>query len=195
MLSRISSYGLQGITGYEVTVEVDISSGLPSIEMVGLPDAAIKESKERVRSAIRNSGFLFSPKKITINLAPADIKKEGAIYDLPIAIGILCATEQLSLNQFEQVVIVGELSLYGEIRQIKGLMPIIIAAKANGIKTIIVPKGNQKEASFIDGIDVYAFSTLREVVEFLSSGGSTASPIKKQNLFDLIDKRENTKKT
>lgn len=189
MLSRISSYGLQGITGYEVTVEVDVNSGLPSIEMVGLPDAAIKESKERVRSAIRNSGFLFSPKKITINLAPADIKKEGAIYDLPIAIGILCATEQLKLNALKDIVIVGELSLYGEIRQIKGIMPIIIAAKSSGIKSIIVPKGNQKEASFIEGIDVYAFSTLKEVVDFLASGGNAASPIEKQNLFDIIDKQ------
>ncbi|MCL2675592.1 MAG: YifB family Mg chelatase-like AAA ATPase [Firmicutes bacterium] len=184
-LARITSYGLMGIKGYDVTVEIDINKGQPRIEMVGLPDAAIKESKERVKSAIKNSGFLFLPRVITISLAPADVRKEGAIYDLPIAVGILSATGQLNFSTFKDIIIVGELSLYGEIRQVMGVMSIIIAARTAGYKTIIVPKGNEKEASFIDGIDVYAFSTLREVAAFLESGLTNSPPVEKQNIFEI----------
>ena len=122
MLSKIKSFGLQGIKGVAVEVEVDINSGLPSIEMVGLPDTAIKESKERIRSAIKNSGYKFSPNKITINLAPADVKKEGAIYDLPISIGILVATGQVVLGAFGDVCMMGELALDGSLRHVKGVL-------------------------------------------------------------------------
>ena len=168
MLAKINSFGLNGISGYAVTVEIDISNGLPNTEVVGLPDAAVKESRERVRSAIANSGYRYSPKKIIINLPPADTKKTGAMYDLPIAIGILKATEQFT-TQLTNVAILGELSLDGHVRPVKGILPIIISALDLGCKKIIIPRANVIEASYIEGIDVYGFDTLRDVVAFLSS--------------------------
>lgn len=168
MLAKINSFGLNGISGYAVTVEIDISNGLPNTEVVGLPDAAVKESRERVRSAIANSGYRYSPKKIIINLSPADTKKTGAMYDLPIAIGILKATEQFT-TQLTDVAILGELSLDGHVRPVKGILPIIISALDFGCKKIIIPRANVIEASYIEGIDVYGFDTLRDVVAFLSS--------------------------
>ena len=168
MLAKINSFGLNGISGYAVTVEIDISNGLPNTEVVGLPDAAVKESRERVRSAIANSGYRYSPKKIIINLSPADTKKTGAMYDLPIAIGILKATEQFT-TQLTDVAILGELSLDGHVRPAKGILPIIISALDLGCKKIIIPRANVIEASYIEGIDVYGFDTLRDVVAFLSS--------------------------
>lgn len=168
MLAKINSFGLNGISGYAVTVEIDISNGLPNTEVVGLPDAAVKESRERVRSAIANSGYRYSPKKIIINLSPADTKKTGAMYDLPIAIGILKATEQFT-TQLTNVAILGELSLDGHVRPVKGILPIIISALDLGCKKIIIPRANVIEASYIEGIDVYGFDTLRDVVAFLSS--------------------------
>lgn len=168
MLAKINSFGLNGIGGYAVTVEIDISNGLPNTEVVGLPDAAVKESRERVRSAIANSGYRYSPKKIIINLSPADTKKTGAMYDLPIAIGILKATEQFT-TQLTDVAILGELSLDGHVRPVKGILPIIISALDLGCKKIIIPRANVIEASYIEGIDVYGFDTLRDVVAFLSS--------------------------
>lgn len=168
MLAKINSFGLNGISGYAVTVEIDISNGLPNTEVVGLPDAAVKESRERVRSAITNSGYRYSPKKIIINLSPADTKKTGAMYDLPIAIGILKATEQFTA-QLTDVAILGELSLDGHVRPVKGILPIIISALDLGCKKIIIPRANVIEASYIEGIDVYGFDTLRDVVAFLSS--------------------------
>lgn len=168
MLAKINSFGLNGISGYAVTVEIDISNGLPNTEVVGLPDAAVKESRERVRSAIANSGYRYSPKKIIINLSPADTKKTGAMYDLPIAIGILKATEQFT-TQLTDVAILGELSLDGHVRPVKGILPIIISALDLGCKKIIIPRANVIEASYIEGIDVYGFDTLRDIVAFLSS--------------------------
>lgn len=168
MLAKINSFGLNGISGYAVTVEIDISNGLPNTEVVGLPDAAVKESRERVRSAIANSGYRYSPKKIIINLSPADTKKTGAMYDLPIAIGILKANEQFT-TQLTDVAILGELSLDGHVRPVKGILPIIISALDLGCKKIIIPRANVIEASYIEGIDVYGFDTLRDVVAFLSS--------------------------
>ena len=167
MLAKINGFGLQGIEGYEVQLEIDINNGMPGIEIVGLADTAVKESKERVRSAIKNSGFKLPPKKITVNLAPASVKKEGSIYDLGIAIGMLYATEQISCPLVADYIFVGELSLDGRLRHINGLMPLLIAAQANGFKKIIVPTANAKEAAFIDGVDVFAFETLNEVVDFL----------------------------
>ncbi|MCL2599129.1 MAG: magnesium chelatase, partial [Firmicutes bacterium] len=132
MLAKIKSFGLQGIKGFLVDIEIDINNGLPSIEMVGLPDAAIKESKERIRSAIKNSKYKFSPSKITINLAPADTKKEGAVYDLPIAIGVLVATGQIDIGEHKDTIMLGELSLDGHLRPIKGVLPALIEARAKG---------------------------------------------------------------
>ena len=116
MLAKINSFGLQGIKGYKVELEIDVNVGLPGIEIVGLPDTSIKESKERVRSAIKNSGYLFPTKKITVNFAPADVKKEGSMYDLPVALGILYATEQIKAKTISDYIIVGELALDGKLR-------------------------------------------------------------------------------
>lgn len=185
MLAKINGFGLQGIEGYEVQLEIDINNGMPGIEIVGLADTAVKESKERVRSAIKNSGFKLPPKKITVNLAPASVKKEGSIYDLGIAIGMLYATEQISCPLVADYIFVGELSLDGRLRHINGLMPLLIAAQANGFKKIIVPTANAKEAAFIDGVDVFDFETLNEVVDFLE-GRTVVSPIEKcEVLFNI----------
>ena len=168
MLAKVESYALNGLEGFDVAVEVDVNAGLPAYEVVGLADTAVKESRERVRAAIKNSLLDYPIKKITVNLAPADSKKEGSLYDLPIAVGILAATEQIPAHSYKPFVIVGELSLDGGLRHIKGLMPILLSAMQNGYTKFIVPEENAKEASYISGIDVYAFSKLKEVVEFLS---------------------------
>lgn len=169
MIAKVLSYGLMGINGYKVEVEIDINNGLPGYEVVGLADTAIKESKERVKSAIKNTPYLDFPKyKIVVNLAPADTKKEGAYYDLPIAVGILKATDQIKNDNLKDFIIIGELSLNGEIRKINGILPILISSREEGYKKIIIPKANAKEASFIEGIETYAFENLQEVVEFLN---------------------------
>lgn len=169
MLAKINSYGLRGIAGYAVDLEIDINSGLPGVEIVGLANAAIKESKERIRSAVKNSGFSFSPKKITVNLAPADIKKEGTHFDLGIALGILCATEQLSPLGLKDIVVLGELSLDGGLRPVRGLLPMLIDAKAAGVNIFIVPFENAVEAARIDGIEVYAVKDLSEAAAVVSN--------------------------
>ena len=184
MLAKINSFGLSGIDGYSVSVEIDINNGLPGTEIVGLPNAATKESKERVRSALKNSGFRLSLKRITINLAPADTKKEGSYYDLPIALGILYATEQLVSDRLFDTVFVGELSLNGDLSRVNGILPIIIAAKEAGLKRIVVPKANESEASYVGGISVYAFSSLRETVGFLT--GDQAEPIAVRDAYSAF---------
>lgn len=180
MLAKINSFGLQGINGYKVELEIDVNVGLPGIEIVGLPDASIKESKERVRSAIKNSGYLFPTKKVTVNFAPADVKKEGSMYDLPVALGILYATEQIKSQTISDYIIVGELSLDGKLRRVKGLLPILISALGSGNKKLIVPSANANEASYLSGVEVYAFDQLKDVVDFLQ-GEKIVSPIEKRN--------------
>lgn len=167
MLSKVLSYGLNGIDGYLVTTELDISIGLPGFDIVGLGDTAIKESKERVKSAIRNSGFHFPVNKITVNLAPADTKKEGPIFDASIAIGILTATGQLEAEKIKDIVFIGELSLDGSLRRVNGVLPILISARKGGYKKFVIPYENGKEASFIEGIEVYPVKDLKELFEFL----------------------------
>ena len=152
MLSKVRSFGLRGLDGYEVCIETDISNGMPCVDVLGLPDAVNKESIKRVESAIKNSGFKFIHKKLTINMAPADIKKEGPLYDLPIAIGILASTEQISQSLLEKFVIIGELSLDGNLRGVRGLMPLIISALDKVYKNIIIPKDNEAEAAYINGV-------------------------------------------
>lgn len=178
MLAKVKSFGLAGLDGYEIDVEADIHSGLPGMEMVGLPDASIKESRERVRSAIKNSGLLFTPQKITINLAPADVKKEGPLYDFPIAMALLAATGQIDVRQLYGTVMVGELSLDGSLRRVRGVLPIIIAARAAGYKKLMIPWENRNETVYVDGIDVYAFHTLTDAVEHVR-GEQTALPVPK----------------
>src|SRR5574344_365277 len=168
MLSKIKSFGLVGIDGYPVDVEIDLNNGLPVYDVVGLPDASIKEGKDRIRSAIKNSGFEYPMYKITVNLAPADTRKEGPIYDLPIALGLLSATNQLPIHSTDNFVILGELSLNGDVRKVNGILPMLISARENGFKKVIVPYQNAIEASFIEGLETYAISTLKDAVEFLN---------------------------
>ena len=167
MISKVSSFALYGLEGKAVEIEVDINNGLPSFEIVGLADTAVKESKERVRSAVKNSGRIFPTKKITANFAPADIKKEGSSFDLPLAIGLLKSSAQL-LADTDGIVFLGELSLDGNIRKVNGVLPILIAAKEMGFSKFILPFENREEASFVNGIEVYPAKTLVEVIDHLS---------------------------
>ena len=167
MLAKTKSYALFGLTGFAVDVEVDVANGLPAFDIVGLPDTAVKESKERVRSAIKNSGLKFPNHKITINLAPADVKKQGAYLDLAIAIGILKSNQVGLTDNVSEYVFIGELSLDGTIRSVQGLLPMIISAKNDGVKKFIIPLDNKKEASYIEGVEVYAMTSLKQVVNFL----------------------------
>lgn len=169
MLAKILSNSLNGLDGFNVEIEVDINAGIPCCEVVGLPDAAVKEAKERVRSAIKNSGYNYPLKRMVINLAPADRKKEGPLFDLAMAVGLLAASEQIESKKYKEFSIIGELSLDGSIRHISGLMPLLISGLQDGIKKFIVPFDNMAEASYIEGIEVYACKSLREVVEFLSN--------------------------
>lgn len=171
MLSKVISFALSGLDGVAVEVETDINKGMVSYDLVGLPDAAVKESKERVRSAIKNSALRFPVSKITVNLAPADIKKEGSHYDLPIAVSILKASDQLPYNT-DGTVFLGELALDGALRAVTGILPMLISAKAKGFSRFIVPCANANEASFIAGAEVYALKSLKDVVELLSGEGS-----------------------
>lgn len=172
MLSIVKSISLQGLQGYLVSTQVDISSGLPNFEIVGLPDTIVKESKERIKTAIKNSGLEFLSRKIVVNLSPANIKKEGSMFDLPITVGILIANGDI-VNKYlddylQNTVIIGELSLNGNIEKINGVLPMCIEAKKLGIKRIILPKSNAIEASFISGIDILPVSNLLEIIEFFN---------------------------
>ena len=166
MLSVIKSGGVWGIDGYVVDVEVNISQGLPQFITVGLPDTAVKESRERVKSAIVNSGFSFPLRKITVNLAPADIPKQGTLYDLPVAVGILSCSGMIPYERVKDFAFVGELALDGSLRRIKGALPIAYGLKGKGIKNLIIPQENSGEASLINGISVYGFSSLKDIIDF-----------------------------
>lgn len=168
MLAKVFSFGLFGIETYPVEVEVDVSNGLPAITLVGLADTAIKESKERVKAALKNSGFHWPGERITINLAPSHIKKEGASFDLAIALGILGATEQINPAALRNYCILGELSLDGTLRPTQGVLPICISAAKSGKKDIIVPIENAREAAAAD-IRAWPLKTLRQAVEFLNN--------------------------
>ena len=167
MIAKVQSYALSGLEGVCVTVEADVSKGLPSYDMVGLPDAAVKESKERVRSAIKNSALEFPVHKITVNLAPAYVKKEGSAFDLPVAISLLLAYGTLEAS-VDGYIFLGELALNGDLRPVTGVLPSIISARDKGFQKFVVPKGNAKEAGYISGVEVYAAENLREVVNHLS---------------------------
>lgn len=168
MLSLVQSAAILGIDAYLVKVESHLESGLIAFSTVGLPEGAVRESKERVSAAIKNSGYMFPQKRITINLAPADIRKEGSAFDLPIAIGILTATGAVTADDLDSYIILGELSLDGKVRPVKGALPISMIGAINGIKGIIVPSENAKEASMSPGLDVYPVNNLRETVDFLN---------------------------
>lgn len=168
MLSKINSISLMGIEGFVVKVEVDIQGGLPGVCMVGLPDTVVKESKERVRSAIKNSGLSFPPTKIIVNFAPADIKKEGPHLDLAIAVAMLTSMGKINNMDIGSYAFIGELSLNGEIRGVKGILPMILEAEKRGFKSIFIPYENKNEAGFKRKITVYSVSSLLELVDFLN---------------------------
>jgi len=168
MVSRVRSYATYGIDALEVFVEVDSSRGLPSVVIVGLPDSAVKESKERVRAAIVNSGFPFPLKKVVVNLAPADIRKEGTVYDLPIALGIIASSGILKGERLGDYLVAGELGLGGELHPVKGVLSAAILVKELGVKGLIVPEANVEEALLIDGIEVIPVKNLKETVDFLN---------------------------
>jgi len=168
MLSRVLSSAVFGIDAYTVEVEVDIAQGLPAFATVGLPEGAVKESKDRVKAAVKNCGYEFPPRRITVNLAPADIKKEGAAFDLPMAIGILAATEIVQKNKLDRYFILGELSLDGQVKPVRGALPIAVAARDSGLRGILLPKENSREAAVVRGIDILPVNTLSDCVEFLN---------------------------
>lgn len=176
MLARVLSSALFGIDAYVVEVEVDIASGLPAFATVGLPEGAVKESKDRVKAAIKNCGYEFPSRRITVNLAPADIKKEGAAFDLPMAIGILAATEVVQKEKLDQYFILGELSLNGQVKPIKGSLPMAVAARDAGLKGVLLPKGNANEAAVVKGIEVLPLDNLVDCIEFLN-GSRPIEPI------------------
>lgn len=168
MLSIIKSMSLQGLEGVLINVEVDISAGMPSWEVVGLPDASIRESKERVRTAIKNCGIAVLSRKYIINLSPANLKKEGSMLDLAMAVGILRSMDVIQETNFEDTVLVGELSLDGKINKINGILPICVESLKYGIKKVIVPKENAKEAAIVNELEVIGVSHLMEVIQYLN---------------------------
>ena len=176
MLSKVHSYGINGLEAYPVTIEVDAGRGLPSTIIVGLPDNAVKESRERVRSAIKNSGYKFGPRRITINLSPADTKKEGPSFDLAMALGILAACEQIPGEGLEQYVLLGELSLNGDIKPVKGALAIALSMASGPFKGLIVPQENALEAAVVDHVPIYPVKDLHQVIYFLNDPGSI-SPV------------------
>jgi len=187
MLSKVNSCAVVGIECERVEVELDISPGLGGITVVGLPDAAVQESKERVRSAIKNSGFSYPTTRITINLAPADIKKEGPSYDLPIAVGILRATNEIKAD-VDDSLFVGELALDGKLRHTNGILPIAIYAKKRGYRKLYIPKVNEYEASLVEGIDTISIDSLKQLVLHLN-GVKSVKPAKISNIEDFCVER------
>ncbi len=168
MLAKVDSCSVIGIDGFIVKVEVDISYGLPGFSIVGLAEISVRESKDRVKTAIKNSGYTFPMERLVVNLAPADVKKEGTGFDLPIALGILVASDIISADKLKQYLISGELSLDGGIKPIKAVLPCALAAKENGYKGIIIPRENAAEAAMVEGIDVLPVKSLSQIVDFFS---------------------------
>ena len=168
MLAKVHSGAVLGVDGLSVMVEVDLALGLPMFTTVGLPDGSVRESRERVKAAIKNCGYDFPPKRITVNLAPADIKKGGAGFDLPIALGILAASELFDPGKLRNYALIGELSLDGGVRPVPGVLPITLNAKEQGLKGILVPEDNKFEAAVVKGIEVISVTSLHQAVEFLA---------------------------
>ena len=175
MFTNVRSMGLIGMHSYMINVEIDISGGLPHFDIVGLPNTSVSEAKERVRSAIKNSSLNFPVSRITVNLAPADTKKEGTVYDLPILLAVLAASRQIKPLP-QTAAFIGELSLGGEIRKVNGALPMVIEAFNNGIKDVFVPRDNAYECSVVEGINVYPVQTISEIISFLE-GENELSPV------------------
>lgn len=167
MLAKTYSAAVYGVDAFEVEIEVNSAKGKPVIVVVGLPDTAVKESRDRVTTAVGNSGYRWPPGRTTINLAPADVKKEGPSFDLPIALGMISASQEVDIPNADHYCIVGELALTGQVRPVKGVLPIVIEARKRGRKAVIVPAENAREAAMVEGIDIFGVQNLRETYEFL----------------------------
>ena len=169
MFSTVTSGAVRGVSSYLMQVEVDVSDGLPGFSMVGFMSGEVREAGDRVRVALKNIGMKMPASKVTINLSPADIKKEGVVVDLPVAIGILCATGDIRQESLKDTVILGELGLDGEVKSVKGILPIVSKAKEQGIKTVILPSGNAREGAVIEGVKIVGVNSLQETVSYLAS--------------------------
>jgi magnesium chelatase family protein len=184
MLARVLSGAVLGIDAYLVGVEADVSSGLPSFSTVGLPQGAVKEGRERVVAALQNSGYAVPPKRITVNLAPADVRKEGSAFDLPIALGILAGTGQMARSRLERFALMGELGLDGGLRPVRGALCIALAAKQAGLTGLVLPAANVAEAAVVEGLEVLGARSLAEVVRFMETGsGLEPAEIDREALF------------
>jgi len=190
VVSHIKTATIVGIDGYQIDVEVDISSSLPGITIVGLPDAAVSEAKERVRAAIKNCGYSFPAKKVVVNLAPADIKKEGSGFDLPMAVGILACEGIIDIEKTKDFAFLGELSLDGNLRSINGVLPIALELSKQGVQKFIVPKENALEGALVDGIEIYPAEHLSDVVNMFAPESASVVEIKpfKINIKDFLNK-------
>lgn len=193
MFAGVKSMGLRGIDGFMVDVEANLSQGLPGFDVVGLPDAAVRESRDRVRAAIKNAGFTYPVSRITINLAPADVRKEGSVYDLPLLLAILCASGQLKAD-IKRAAFVGELSLQGAVRPIRGILPMVLAARDAGIQEVYVPAENGREAAVVDGITVYPvpdivtlLQHLRDEAQLSALSANDFTPEESAALIDFAD--------
>ena len=191
MLSNVNSCSITGIKGYIVEVETDVSNGLPCFEIVGLGDAAVKESRERVRAAVRNSGYEFPIKRITVNLAPAHLRKEGSSFDLAMVAGILNATGQINSRYLMHSVFVGEVSLNGNIRPVRGILPAALSAKEKGYKFFYTSCLNAPEAAVVKDIDVFPVNNIRELVEHLN--GNIKMQSYKVNIEDYFKQNSSYK--
>ena len=171
MVSIVKSMSLEGLEGYLIDVQTDVTAGIPNFDIVGLPDASVKEAKERIKSAIKNTNYEFLSRKILINLAPADKRKEGTSLDLPMAIGVLMSAQAIKYSSlFEETVFLGELSLNGNLNRINGILPMCIEAKRLGMKRVIIPMQNSREAKIVEGLEVIPVNTLKDVIDFLENG-------------------------
>ena len=189
MLASISSCGLSGIEGFPVDVEVNLAHGMPMFEIVGLPDASVKESRERVRAALKNSGYSFPTERLTVNLAPADQKKEGPSYDLPIALGILACMGLIRQPSVQDICIFGELSLDGSVRPVRGALPMVISARERGVERVMLPAANVNEVSCIEGLSIYPVTSLCGAVRHLT-GELPIQPIAPVPYQTLINRRQ-----
>lgn len=186
MYSKVLSGTLHGVEGRLITVEADVSEGLPMFNMVGFLASEVREASDRVRTALKNFGYQISPKRITVNLSPADVRKEGSVFDLPISIALLAAYGYIPTENLENILLTGELSLNGDIRGVRGILPIVDYARKMNIRTIILPYGNRKEASFVPGIEIFGAKSLKQVVEhLLGNKQMTAERFQKHGTGDL----------
>ncbi|MFH0919327.1 MAG: YifB family Mg chelatase-like AAA ATPase [Fibrobacterota bacterium] len=188
MLAQLRSSAVFGIDAYTVNIEIDSSGGLPSYTLVGLPDAAVKESHERIFSAVKNSGLHIPATKVVVNLAPADIRKEGSSFDLPLALGILMATRQIIAEHAGDYLILGELSLDGNVKPVRGILPMAIAARKKGFRGILVPDANANEAAVAEGLDVYPVKNLAEAVRHIT--GESPLPLYRIDINDLFKRAQ-----